>query len=63
MTRPFWFCLTFQKHSGSLSVWLSSTIDIAWETIDRVKGTEGADAVLELGILVGAGVVKSGGRD
>jgi hypothetical protein len=53
MTRPFWFCHTFQQQSGSLNVGLSSTIDIAWEKIGMVKGNEGSGIVLELGISVG----------
>ena len=61
MTRPFWFCRTFQKQSGSLNGGLSSTIDIAWEKIGMVKGDEGSGIVLELGISVGAWGVKAAG--
>jgi hypothetical protein len=37
MTRPFWFRLTFQNHSGIMNIWLSSTTDIAWVDIDIVN--------------------------
>lgn len=62
MTRPFCFCLTFQRQSGSLNIGLSSTMDIAWEKIEMVEGDEGSGIVLELGISVGAWGVKAAGR-
>jgi hypothetical protein len=54
MTRPFGFCLTFQKDSVTLNIWFSSATDMAWEHIDMVKKTEKSFTSMGVGISIWA---------
>lgn len=54
MTRPFGFCLTFQKDSVTLSIWFSSATDMACEHIEMVKKTEKSFTSMGVGISIRA---------
>jgi hypothetical protein len=61
MTRPFGFCLTFQKHSEDLNIWLSSTTDMACQKIEMAKEAEGFFTSMGVGISMRAWGVKAAG--
>ena len=61
MTRPFGFCLTFQKDSVTLNIWFSSATDMAWEHIEVVKKTEESFIAMEWGYRSGLGACRQRG--